>query len=210
MDVWEMIDAERAEFADLCDSLTASEWDQTSLCSAWRVRDVVGHVIEVATYRPLHFLGAWVRHGFRLNRMIERTAIAHGTNTTNEALCAEMRGLVGVRKALPGVKPSGVLAGEMIHQQDVRRVLHRDRPIDPERVRIALDDVKGTSASLMPGKKRVLDLYVRALDLEWQIGDANAPGISGPGEAVLMAIAGRPAALADLNGPGLFTLRARL
>lgn len=44
-----MVDDERREFADLCDALTPVQWDQVSLCSAWRVRDVTAHVIEVAT-----------------------------------------------------------------------------------------------------------------------------------------------------------------
>ena len=39
-----MIDAERTEFADLCDGLTAEQWDAPSLCTNWRVRDVVGHI----------------------------------------------------------------------------------------------------------------------------------------------------------------------
>ena len=44
MDTWEMLDAERTEFADLCDTLTPEQWDTRSLCAKWRVRDVVGHV----------------------------------------------------------------------------------------------------------------------------------------------------------------------
>ena len=48
---------------------------------------------------------------------------------------------------------------------------------------------------------------------------ARGPGLSirevpvpsaGPGEALLMAMAGRPAALADLTGQGVETLRERL
>lgn len=34
--------------------------------------------------------------------------------------------------------------------------------------------------------------------------------MTGPGEALLMAMSGRPAALADLDGPGHATLAARL
>ena len=40
MDVWECVDAERTEFADLCTTLTPEQWDAPSLCGAWRVRDV--------------------------------------------------------------------------------------------------------------------------------------------------------------------------
>jgi hypothetical protein len=39
-----------------------------------------------------------------------------------------------------------------------------------------------------------------ATDLDWSHG--NGPEVRGSGEALLMAMAGRPAALDDLDGPG--------
>jgi uncharacterized protein (TIGR03083 family) len=210
MDTWEMIDAERLELADLCDSLTLEQWDAPSLCSQWRVRDVTAHVVQVATQSGLAFLGTLVRYGFRVNTMIERQAVRRGSSATPEQLCAQVRALVGVRRALPGVKPTGVLSGELIHQQDIRRALHLPRTLDPARVTIALDEVIGTSAGILPGKRRAEGLYLRALDFGWQRGDPNALGVSGSGEAVLMALAGRADGLADLNGQGVDTMRARL
>lgn len=66
----------------------------------------------------------------------------------------------------------------------------------------------------MPGNprigagRRIRGLRLRATDLEWTHGDG--PEVTGPGEALLMAMSGRPAALADLDGPGHATLAARL
>jgi uncharacterized protein (TIGR03083 family) len=210
MDVWAMIDTERAEFAGLCGALTSDQWDTMSLCSAWRVRDVTSHVIEVATLSGLKLVARLARYGFRLNTMIEQEAIKHGTATSPEALCTEMQALVGLRRALPGVKPPGVLAGEMIHQQDIRRALNVDRTIDPARVQVALHDVNGTSASILPGKKRAAGLFLHAIDVDWQTGESTSPEVAGTGEALLMAMAGRAAALADLTGAGVETLRARM
>ncbi len=210
MDLWTMIDTEREEFAGLCDALTSDQWDTMSLCSAWRVRDVTSHVIEVATLSGLELVARLTRYGFRINTMIERDAVKHGTATSPEGLCTEMRALIGLRRTLPGVKPPGVLGGEMIHQQDVRRALNLARTIDPARVQIALDDVKETSASILPGKKRAAGLFLHALDLDWQTGDSSSPEVAGTGEALLMAMAGRVAALADLTGTGVDTMRARM
>ena len=38
----------------------------------------------------------------------------------------------------------------------------------------------------------------------------RGPEVTGPGEALLMAMSGRPAALGDLDGAGLGTLAERL
>ena len=45
-------------------------------------------------------------------------------------------------------------------------------------------------------------------DQDWSWGDGEA--INGPSEALAMALAGRPVALNDLQGPGVTLLRDRL
>ena len=210
MDLWKVIDSERAEFANLCDVLSLDQWNAMSLCSAWRVRDVAGHVIEVASGSAPRFFAAMARYGFRLGTTIEREAIKHGTRTTPEGLRVEMRATIGLRRALPGVKTRNVLTGELIHQQDIRRALNLRRTIEPARLEIALGDVSGMAGSILPGKKRTADLFLRATDLDWQLGESTSPEVMGTGEALLMAMAGRPAALTDLTGDGVGVMRARM
>ena len=55
---------------------------------------------------------------------------------------------------------------------------------------------------------RLTGLTLRATDQEWRSGDG--PEVAGPSEALAMAMAGRPAALADLDGDGVALLRSRL
>ena len=209
MDTWEMIDAERTEFADLCDSLTPAQWDMKSLCSAWRVRDVIGHVAQGANLSTGRAFVTLLKYGFRLGPMLEKTAIQAGSAPTAQ-LAAEMRSTIGARTTPPGVKPEGTLTDTVVHQQDVRRVIGVPRAIAPDRVRIALDQTKDASASFLPGKKRIAGLHLRATDLDWEAGDAAAPKVTGTAEALLMAVAGRRVALADLSGSGVETLRNRL
>jgi len=45
-------------------------------------------------------------------------------------------------------------------------------------------------------------------DIGWTAGDG--PAVQGPGEAIVLAAAGRKAALADLEGDGVATLRQRI
>ena len=93
-----------------------------SLCTAWRVRDVAAHMNEAATLSTGAGMVLAARYGFRIGTMLEREAIKGGGAPT-VTLVAETRATVGRRTTPPGVKPPGVLADEVIHQQDIRRVV---------------------------------------------------------------------------------------
>ena len=211
MDTWEMVDAERAEFSDLADSLTPSQWDTQSLCTAWKVRDVVAHVTQGATTGAGESMKQMLKYGFRINKLLREEAQKAGAAPTDE-LRSELRATIGSRVRQPGVKPEGVLADEIIHQQDVRRPLGIARQVPPDRLRAALDEVKGYSGAstlgLVPTKKRIEGLHLKATDLDWEAGAGS--DVSGPAEALMMAMAGRSVALAELSGPGVDTLRERI
>ncbi len=51
-------------------------------------------------------------------------------------------------------------------------------------------------------------LRLVATDITWSAG--QGPEVTGPATALLLALAGRPLALADLDGPGLATLAERV
>jgi uncharacterized protein (TIGR03083 family) len=90
------------------------------------------------------------------------------------------------------------LTDGMIHQQDIRRSIGLPRAIDPERLRTALDFAR--FAPTIRGAWRARGVRLVATDLEWAYG--KGAEVRGSGEALLMAMAGRRAALADLDGPG--------
>ncbi|HET8589248.1 MAG TPA: maleylpyruvate isomerase family mycothiol-dependent enzyme, partial [Nakamurella sp.] len=98
------------------------------------------------------------------------------------------------------------LTDGLIHQQDIRRPLGIPRDVPAERLVPALDFA--LRAPALPSRRHVRDLRLTATDLDWTHGDG--PEITGPAEALLMAIAGRPAALADLAGAGVPVLAERL
>ena len=93
-----------------------------------------------------------------------------------------------------------------IHHQDIRRALDRPRVVPPDRLERILPLVP--SNPRLGAGRRIRGLGLRATDVEWAHGDG--PEVTGPGEALLLAMTGRPAALADLEGPGLATLAARV
>ena len=102
--------------------------------------------------------------------------------------------------------PRLVLLDRLVHQQDIRRPLGRPRPIPDERLLAALDGTP-TLGSVFGAKKRTKGLRLEATDVDWSWGDG--PLVRGPGEALLLAMLGRRAALDDLDGPALTELATR-
>jgi uncharacterized protein (TIGR03083 family) len=207
MDAWQMTDGERAAFADLADALTPAQWDEPSLCEGWKVRDVVAHVADGADPKIARMLLTSVKYGFRMNVMNQREAQKAGAKPTDE-LRRELRATVGVHKAPGPTKPEDMLLETIVHEQDVRRPLGIARAYPAEEMTIALDRAALQGNSFLPVKKRIADVKLKATDLGWEHGEG--PEVTGPGEALLMAMAGRAVALAELSGPGLETLTQRV
>jgi uncharacterized protein (TIGR03083 family) len=201
----EMARAEREEFAELLEGLTPEQWDSRTLCEKWRVRDVVAHVIG---YDPLS-------RGQLVRRMAKGLVTRGGANAVGvaeyaakptEELTALMRQYAVPQGLTAGFGGKIALTDGMIHQQDIRRPLGTPRTIPAESLRVALDFT--TWAPRLLGALQTRGVRLVATDLDWAYG--KGPEVRGSGEAVLMAMAGRRAALDDLDGPGKAKLAQRL
>lgn len=93
-----------------------------------------------------------------------------------------------------------------MHGQDIRRALAIRRDPPPDRTVAALWSMVRTG-SILGNKKRIAGLRLVATDVDWTHG--SGPEVRGSAEALLMATCGRHAAMDELTGPGLATLRAR-
>ena len=206
MEVWDIVRDGRTELADLLDTLTPEEWDAPSLCEHWRVRDVTAHLVQGATLSKGQMVGTALRYGFRIDTMLEREAIKLGDSPT-EQLAESLRDNAGNRNLPPGVKATNVAIDVFVHSQDIRRPLAKPCDYPEERFR-AVADAESAMNIGFPAKKRITGLKLRATDVDWTHGDG--PEVTGPAEALIMAMGGRPAALADLSGDGLATLTGRL
>jgi uncharacterized protein (TIGR03083 family) len=98
------------------------------------------------------------------------------------------------------------LTDGLIHHQDIRRALGHPRAVPEERLVAALKFAPRARA--LPAPANVRNLRLVATDIDWAHG--TGPEVNGPGEALLVALAGRQQALADLSGPGLATLTERV
>lgn len=203
-DAMQLARAEREEFAALLEGLTPQQWDSSTLCERWRVRDVVAHVIG---YDPLS-------RAELLRRMAKGLVTPGGANAVGvaeyaqkspEALTALMREYAVPHGLTSGFGGKIALTDGMIHQQDIRRPLGIPRSIPAESLCIALDFT--TWAPRLRGALRARGVRLVATDVDWAYG--KGPEVRGSGEAVLMAMAGRRVALDDLDGPGKAKLAQR-
>ncbi|MFF3573486.1 maleylpyruvate isomerase family mycothiol-dependent enzyme [Nocardia jiangxiensis] len=203
MNDMEMARLERVDLAEFLATLTPEQWEQPSLCEGWRVRDVVAHMISYEE------LGRWgLLRRFAKGRIVR----------ANQAGVEEF-GSLGPERLLQFLNehlvPRGLTAGfggmialvdGTIHHQDIRRPLGVPRQIPTDRLTRVLD-------ATLPNPRlgawhRIRGLRLRADDIDWSHG--TGPEVVGTGEALLLAITGRPSVLRELTGSGQPVLAARI
>ncbi|HKP40005.1 maleylpyruvate isomerase family mycothiol-dependent enzyme [Mycobacterium sp.] len=196
--------AEREEFVALLKGLTPQQWESPTLCKGWRVRDVVAHVIG---YDPLSRmqLVRWMAKGLATRGGSNAVEVAAYAAKSPEELTELMRRYVLPRGITAGFGGRIALTDGMIHQQDIRRPLRIPRTIPTESLLIAMDFT--LTAPRLLGAWQARGVRLVATDLDWSHG--KGAELRGSGEALLMAMAGRRAALDDLDGPGKAKLAQR-
>lgn len=205
-ETWDLIRAEREDLLAMCKTLTPEQWDAQTLCTRWKTRHIVAHLIEATRVQIGPFLVGMATSGFKFNNWMAKEGIAKGDRPTAD-LIADLESIIPLEKTPPGAKPEDLLVDTLTHQQDIRRPLGLPRDIPEERLRAAADRAKGYGWP-MQTKKAIAGLKLRATDADWSTGEG--PEVTGPLEALLLAMVKRPAALADLSGPGKDTLAARI
>ncbi len=206
VDLPSRIASNRRLLADFFDGLDGAQLSTPSLCDGWSVREVLGHLVATATGGLGGLLVDVVRARGSVNRANEAMARRAAERPVAE-LTAVLRQQADDDAKASGVRPMGQLADGCLHLRDCARPLGLDADASLDDWRTLLDWLPGGVAGLVP-KRRLVGLRLRASDQEWSWG--SGPEAEGPSEALAMAVAGRPAALADLTGPGVDVLRRRL
>ncbi len=200
-----MIREERAALVDALAGLPADSWDRRSLCPEWTVRDVVGHLIATARMTPVRFFTKMAGTGFKFHVMTARDSAAVTANRSPAELVDLYRAEIDARTSPPG--PTMAMLGEsIVHGEDIFRALGGYRPHPVAHVLAAADFFKGSDL-LIGTKRRISGVTLRATDADWSTG--TGPEVTGPAVALLLAMTGRDAALADLSGEGVAVLRGR-
>jgi uncharacterized protein (TIGR03083 family) len=188
---------EREEFAAFLEGLTPQQWESPTLCDRWRVRDVAIHTVSYDELSTRGLVARFLKGRLSSDR-INAIGVADYADRTPEQIVALIRANPEPHGLTGGFGGRIALTDGMIHQQDIRRPLGIPRAIDPERLRTALDFVR--FAPTIRGAWRARGVRLVATDIDWSYGKGDE--VRGTGEALLMAMAGRRAALSDLEGPG--------
>ena len=200
-----LAEAERADLVDLLATLTPAQWNAPSLCAGWRVREVVAHMFSWEELGPAGVVRRLVKGGLRQGRA-NAVGVADYSSSSTGDLLELARGHLTPRGLTTGFGGRIALLDALVHHQDIRRPLNLPREIPAERLICALRFAR--MAPPVGGPKRMRGLTLTATDLAWSTG--RGPAVHGPGEALLMAVAGRRDAVAELSGPGLPTLDGRI
>jgi uncharacterized protein (TIGR03083 family) len=194
---------ERRDLATYLRTLSDADWQAPTLCTEWTVKDVVAHVVS---YEELGVFGLLQR--FARGRIVRANEVGVQDFATYSP--AELMDFLEAH-----LRPQGLTSGfggmiglvdGTVHHQDIRRALGHPRTIPAERLERILPTIPGNPR--LGAGRRIRGLHLRATDVTWEHGSGTE--VLGTGEALLMAMTGRPAAVEELDGPGRPTLAARL
>ncbi len=203
----ELHDAENADFSAYLHTLAPEDWNRPSLCTGWRVRDVVGHILYGNEMRLSTLPVRLARFGFSSDRSGHHYSIRRAEGRCpDELLDAFDRRdpWAGTCRVFP---PRLTLLDRLVHHQDIRRPLGHPRQVRAERL-LAVLPATPKLGSVFGARRRARGLSFRATDVDFSWGDG--PEVTGPGEALLLALLGRRHALTELGGEGLPAFAGRL
>lgn len=200
-----MVAEERRAQADECAGYSADDWSAPTPCPRWRVRDLVGHLVQSPSFATL--VRSIVRHRFDVDEMVASSAIETARQHSDDELVELLRAHATDRWTAPGVRPEGQLLDQIVHGWDLRTATDRpvrDRPA--ERYRRALDYAVGAK-SIFRGAARANGLRLVATDVDWSYG--SGPLVTGPAELIVAGVLGRTRAVDALDGDGVPVLGSR-
>lgn len=207
--VYAIATANRLLAADMFEGLSEDQWGTPSLCAGWTVREVLAHLVPPEggfTLRTV--IGPLIRYRGDLDRMVDDVTRRRARRPVSE-LVRQLRERAGERLKAPVVGAGGPMADTAIHLRDAARPLGLDINPGPTAWSAVLDFLVSRTASrgFMP-RHRLDGLRLAATDIPWSWGEGLE--LRGTGEALALAVAGRPVVLPELSGPGVPVLARRL
>ena len=206
MDPWPMIEADRRELADYLSGISADDWTKQSLCADWTVEDVAAHMLVVPTVSGGSVFWNFLKSGFNLDRFSAGMVKRITSENSTDQIVDTMRATAGSTSTPPGLKPIGVLAEVLVHSGDISEGVGKPLAFPTEHYVAGMEYLKDVQPAL-GCKKRIADLHLQATDAEWSHGEG--PTVEGPAQYLTLAMTGRKAALDQLSGDGVETLRSR-
>ena len=201
-----MAASERRRLADDLDDMSDTQWTTASLCAGWRVRDVVAHLVwPTETSLPKMLLKVATK-GFSFDRLSDQ--VARGDERNHQQLASALRANADSRFKPPGMGPQAPLTDVVVHGLDIRWPLALGRGIPETPARVVLDFLLSPKATKGFVKKGLVEgLRFETSDVEWARGSGGT--VRGSAAVLMLALAGRDAALDELVGDGANEFRRR-
>lgn len=190
-DIRELVAAERTDLVELLTGLPEEDWDKPSLCTGWRVREVVAHITMAYRYSMPRVLLGIAKAGGRFNQFSERAARADTAALSNAELLSCLRENINHPWKPPGGGYEGALSHDVIHGLDMTVALGIDRRVPPERLRVVLGGL-GPKHLKYFGVD-LADTELRATDLDWSYGAGEV--VTGTAQDLLLLVSGRDASV---------------
>lgn len=203
MDVVALTAANRRRLADFFDGLDDDQLTTASLCDAWSVREVLGHLAMPLTVG----FGSFAVRVIRGRGSVDRASVAIAAELASRPV-DELTGLLRRKAETKAPRPMGQLADTCIHLRDCARPLGLADDVELDCWRLVLDWLPTRQAVGFRDKGWLAGLALRASDQDWSWG--SGAEIAGPSEALALAMTGRHVALDDLFGAGVDMLRERV
>ncbi|WP_280348330.1 maleylpyruvate isomerase family mycothiol-dependent enzyme [Nocardia neocaledoniensis] len=203
--LWALAHAERASLAADLAGLSADEWAVRSLCGEWTVEEVVAHLTAGASIGRFRWLASVLRARFDFDLHNARQMAVHRGATPAETL-DRFRAVVDTSTGASG-HTAAWLGEVVVHAQDIRRPLGVTTTPSIEAA-TAVAEFFASRDFTVASRSAIEGLRIEATDGPFATG--TGPLVSGPTVALVMAMAARSTYCADLTGPGLPTLRARI
>jgi uncharacterized protein (TIGR03083 family) len=178
---------ELVALADVLDAVPPAQWDAPSLCTGWRVREVIAHLTMPARYTSERFMAELAAHDFDFGRLSDAVAARDAGLPTAE-LIANLRSETLQHWAPPEGGQRGALNHVVVHSLDVTVPLAARRREDAQTMRVVLDDL--TAGGVHAHFGTAIDgRRLEATDVDWSYG--SGPVLRGPAHHLVLALCGR-------------------
>ena len=181
------IAAERRAFGEVLRGLSEADWDAPSLCTGWRVREVVAHMTMPFRYSPPRFLAELARSRGNFARMADRVARRDGQAPVRTLLEGWLDNVDNGWKP-PGGGLPGALTHDVVHGLDITIPLGIEHPVSEAALRVVLDNATRPLNQKHFGVD-LTGIRLEADDLEWAFGDGEP--IRGAARHLLMVLMDR-------------------
>jgi len=235
-EIWPAVEFDRLLLADWAARWSHANWEAPTPCTDWVAREIVAHLVSMATATKSQGLRTYLRAGANLDAASHTLADQVVNGRTDTQILALLREHAGARHTSPGLRPAGILAELVTHLEDLSVAVGEAVHLPEDHLVTTLVYLqrrtrKNTRFHLTAhGRRPVLDgaartagLLLRATDIGWT-HDPTSPtdprdtptevraSVEGSAAALVLAMAGRQVGagtvVGELTGDGCAQLLA--